>query len=264
MRNDSDRGFTLLELLLAIVILALILATVYGAVPRAMFSKESAEERAELNSNGRQAIMRIAGDLEGAKRPLAGSRFYFRATGGGSPELQFIGVNRGGYGANRVRPGAVLIAYSLDPLPDRQGGFALRREEYLWSKLLADADGIQPPDGAAEDDTVPTAQATYLLDCPNLPSAIDLPGTCSAVTGLRLRYYDDAVRDFRDEWDSTLEQGATQDRVPAAVEIVLVVADKDGREHEFATIVDIPAARGQPTPGADLEDGNDGEPTPHG
>lgn len=251
MARSSERGFTLLELLLAIVILALILATVYGAVPRTMSSKQAAEERAELYSNGRQAVLRLAGDLEGAMRPTSGDRFYFRATTGSTPELQFIGVNRGGYGMNRVRPGAVLIAYSLDPLPDG-GGFALRREEYLWSKLLADADGIQPPsDGSEEDATIPTAQATYLLDCPNIPGAIDLPGTCSAVTGMRLRYFDDSVRDFRDEWDSTQEQGATEARIPAAVEIVLAVADKNGREHEFATIVDLPAARGQPTPGPD-------------
>jgi hypothetical protein len=56
------------------------------------------------------------------------------------------------------------------------------------------------------------------------------------------------VRDWRDEWDSTVD--AELGRLPAAVEIVLRVADKDGVEQDFHTIVDLPLARGQPTPEA--------------
>ena len=54
-------------------------------------------------------------------------------------------MNRGGYGMNRVRPGRVLVAYSLDPLPKRKGQFALRREEYLYAAMLAEADGVELP-----------------------------------------------------------------------------------------------------------------------
>ncbi|MEO8604825.1 MAG: prepilin-type N-terminal cleavage/methylation domain-containing protein, partial [bacterium] len=136
-------GFTLLELLLAVVILGLVLATVYGALSRTESSKRHAEERAELFSSGRQAVLRIAGDIEGSLPPPAGDRIYFRGTHGigAAPEVHLVAMNRGGYGLQRVRPGRVLIVYSLDPLPDRRGQYALRREEYLYSAMLAEADG---------------------------------------------------------------------------------------------------------------------------
>lgn len=255
MRPASERaggaaGFTLLELMLAVIIAGLLLVTVYGALSRTMFSKESAEERAELFSNGRQAVLRMAGDIEGALPPAAlfGDRIYFRGTGGNPPTLEFVTMNRGGYGANRVRPGRVLIAYSLAPAPGGRGaGYSLVREEYSYAALLAEADGIQLPPPEDEEEAAPAAQATYLLECPEVMDELNLPGACMRVTALNFRYYDEVVRDWRDEWDSTID--AAQGRLPAAVEIALRVADKDGVEEDFHTIVDLPLARGQPTPG---------------
>lgn len=236
--------------MLAIVILGLLMATVYGALSRTSSSKDIAEERAELFSSGRQAVLKMASDIEGALPPPSGDRIYFRGSGGSgsAPTIEFVAINRAGYGANRVRPGRVLIAYSLDPLPGGHNSFALRREEYLYAAMLAEADGIEVPPPEEGEDAAPTAQATYLLDCPNVPDELDLPGSCMRVTGLRFRYYDELVRDWRDEWDST--QQATLGRLPAAIEIALVVADKDGYPQDFGTIVDLPLARGQPTPEA--------------
>ncbi|MEO8603627.1 MAG: type II secretion system protein GspJ, partial [bacterium] len=138
----------------------------------------------------------------------------------------------------------------LDPLPDRRGQYALRREEYLYSAMLAEADGTaQPtPESGEGEDSAPSAQATYLLDCPNVPNDLNLPGSCMPVTALTFRYYDETVGDWREEWDST--DDATLGRLPSAVEIGLVLADIDGGEHDFSTIVDLPLARGQPTPPA--------------
>jgi len=245
-RGLDAGGFTLLELLLAVVIISLVLASVYGALSRTTNSKEISEERAELFSTGRQAVLKMAGDIEGALPPRSGDRIYFRSgSSGGAPTMEFVTMNRGGYGMNRVRPGRVLLAYSLDPIAGRKNGFALRREEYLYAAMLAEADGIElpPPEEGAEE--VPTAQASYLIDCPNVADELNLPGACLQVTSMRFRYYDEIARDWRDEWDST--QDAMLDRLPAAVEIALMVADKSGVEHDFGTIVDLPLSRGQPT-----------------
>lgn len=246
-RPTGPGGFTLLELLLAIVIVALVLASVYGALSRTGNSKEIAEERAELFSNGRQAVLKMASDVEGALPPRSGDRIYFRSTGGagGNPSMEFVTMNRGGFGVNRVRPGRVLVAYSLDPIAGHRDAFALRREEYLYAAMLAEADGIELPPPEDGEEAPPAAQATYLLDCPNVADEFNLPGSCMQVTGMRLRYYDEVARDWRDEWDST--QAAMLERLPAAVEIALFVADRDGHPEEFGTIVDLPLSRGQPT-----------------
>src|SRR5262245_49178245 len=233
--------------MLAIVIVALLLGSVYGALSRTTSSKERAEERAEVFSNARQAVLKMASDIEGALPPRSGDRIYFRSGGSGATAqtIEFVNMNRGGFGLNRVRPGRVLIAYSLDPIAGRRGAFALRREEYLYAAMLAEADGIELPPPEEGEEQAPTAQATYLLDCPNVANEFNLPGSCMAVTGMRFRYYDELVRDWRDDWDST--QAAMLERLPAAVEIALLVADKDGVEHDFGTIVDLPLSRGQPT-----------------
>jgi prepilin-type N-terminal cleavage/methylation domain-containing protein len=255
-RPDA-RGFTLLELLLAIVILSLVTATVYGSLSRTESSKRVAESRAELFSAGRQAVMKLGSDIEAALSPPSGDRIYFRGGSGRSsvPELHLVTMNRGGFGLNRVRPGRVLVVYSLLPLPKRRGEYALLREEYLYKAMLDKADGIQQeetssfddPDAQAEDQA-PTEQASLLLECPDVQDDLDLPGSCLPVTSLVFRYFDDTIGDWRDEWDSTVENSATWGRLPSAVEITLTLADEDGAEHPFYTVVDLPLAKGQPTP----------------
>jgi len=257
------RGFTLIELLLAIVILGLVLATVYGALSRTEASKHKAEERAELFSGGRQAVLRMASDIEAALPPPAGDRIYFRGVHDAPPEMHFVAMNRGGYGLQRVRPGRVLIVYSLDPLPNRHGQFALRREEYLYAAMLAEADGVEQElaeEEEGEDEAAPTAQATYLLDCPDTANELNLPGVCLPVVAMSFRYFDETVGDWRDEWDSTTD--AMLGRLPSAVEIGLVLADENGGEHDFTTIVDLPLARGQPTPQPGQAQTAGGVPTP--
>jgi general secretion pathway protein J len=257
--RSRTSGFTLLEVLLAVAIVGLILVTVYGALSRTMFSKQVAEERAELFANGRDVVLRMASEIEAALTPPSGDRIYFRGgTNGDVPSLEFVAMNRGGYGLNRVRPGRVLIAYTLDPLPNRRDVFALRREEHLFAALLAEADGITSEMTAEEEENpAPTAIATYLLDCPELAGEIDIPGTCTPVSGLTFRYFDDFSGEWREDWDST--QDDLLQRLPAAIEISLFLLDERGAVRDFTTIVDLPLARGQPTPNPDGSIGEDDE-----
>jgi hypothetical protein len=202
--------------------------------------------------------MRLAGDVEAALPPPSGDRIYFRGThgsGGAAPEIHLVTMNRGGYGMNRVRPGRVLIVYSLLPIPKRRGQYSLLREEYLYKAMLDKADGIEPEETSSfddpeqqEEDQAPTEQAQLLLECPSVEDDLDLPGSCLPVTALIFRYFDDSVGDWREDWDSTADTSATFGRLPSAVEITLRLADEDGAEYPFYTVVDLPLARGQPTP----------------
>jgi prepilin-type N-terminal cleavage/methylation domain-containing protein len=254
--SPRARGFTLLEVLLAVTILGIILTTVYGSLSRTLSSKGMAEERAELFANGREAVLQIAGDIEAAMPPPSGDRVYFRGLGGRGrvPSLEFVAMNRGNYGLNRARPGRVLVVYTLDPVPAYPDLFALRREEHLFSALLAEADGIAAP-AAEEAGGRPTAVASYLLDCPPAAGEIQLPGSCVRVTGLSFRFFDEVTGRWDEEWDSTVEP--TVGRIPSAIEVSLLLADEKGREHDFTTIVDLPLARGQPTPRPGTEDAFD-------
>jgi prepilin-type N-terminal cleavage/methylation domain-containing protein len=262
-KTSSSRragGFTLIELLLAIVILSLIAATVYGSLASTESSKRIAESRAELYAAGRQAVLKLAGDIEASLPPPSGDRIYFRGTHGAQgepPEIHLVTMNRGGYGMNRVRPGRVLIVYSLVPLTGRRGQFSLLREEYLYKAMLDKADGVETDTGdnfglgeEDEEDAAPTEQASLLLECPEIEDDLDLPGACVPVTSLAFRYFDETVGDWREEWDSTVDNNATFGRLPSAVEITMELADENGSPHSFYTVVDLPLARGQPTPAA--------------
>jgi prepilin-type N-terminal cleavage/methylation domain-containing protein len=254
---NRPRGFTLLEVLLAVTILGIILTTVYGSLSRTLSSKQTAEERAELFASGREAVLQMASDLEGAMPPPSGDRVYFRGLGGQGrvPSLEFVAMNRGNYGLNRARPGRVLLVYTLDPIPKSDDLFALRREEHLFSALLAEADGISPPE--TEENDQPKAVATYLLDCESTAGELQLPGSCTRITGLSFRFFDEVSGQWQDEWDTTAD--TTAGRIPSAVEIGLLLADEKGGEHDFTTIVDLPLARGQPTPRPGSEEALDNQ-----
>lgn len=256
--NNSAGGFTLLETLLALTILSLLLTTVYGSVSRTLTSKEIGEERQELFAAGREAVLRIADDIEGALLPEMGDRFYFRGTSdGGDPpadRLEFVAVNRGGYGIKRVCPGPVLVRYSLEQLGDQRDLLVLRRDEDSWPYLIGEADdspSIIEMMTEEEDDGHRCApfESRPLLYCEGASGAVRVAGSCIRVVGLRFRYYDIATEELKDEWDSTtyvLPDG--KQLIPAAVQIALYLADDRGHFQEFTTIADIPLGRDQPIP----------------
>jgi len=263
-------GFTLMELLLAVVIFGFIVLTVYGVLSRSIRARTVGEERAELYSLGRETVLKIADDLEGSLLPLSGDRIHFIGSAQ-PPSVVFIRMNRGGYGQGRVRPGQVLVEYSLTP-PDARGFSVLVRGERDFRHLLAERDGITNQEDdtrfdldAENDIQAPTEQFIALLECPPGAEASGIAGSCARVAGMQFRFYDDALGDWREYWDSFEEDTVTSNRIPDAVEIVLVMLDEEFREHEFYTVVDLPLARANPTPGTeddgtgDPEDGDGGD-----
>ena len=248
-------GFTLLETLLALTILGLLLTTVYGAVSRTMRSKDIGEERQELFASGREAVLRIADDIEGALLPKMGDRYYFRGTHEGSDppadRLEFVMMNRGGYGLNRVCPGPVLVRYSIEQLGDQRGLFVLRRDEDSWGALVAEADNVPSITEMFTEEDQGNRCAPFesrpLLYCEGDSGAVHISGSCIRVVGLGFRYFDKAINDFRDEWDSTvMAEKGEEPRIPAAVQIALFLADENGRFREFTTVADLPLGRDQP------------------
>jgi prepilin-type N-terminal cleavage/methylation domain-containing protein len=265
-RGTAATGFTLLEVLLAMMIAGILLTTVYGAVSRTLGSKQMAEERAELYASGREAVLKMASEIEGAlvPDPDTGVTNLFQGAGGGGRDsfVQFITMDRGGFGASNLRPGRIIVDYFLDPLPEHRGLFTLFRRQQ-WFQALLVAEGLAPlPVEMEQEDAALQPVAIPILDCPAGALEMNLPGSCIRVVSLDFGFYDvDGSR--YDEWSSVRDDGGAQfNRLPAAVAITLVLADERGVEHGFETVVDIPLAKGQPTPGphdpnADEDDEDD-------
>jgi len=238
----SRRGFTLLEIMIATAILGIIMMTVYGVFARTLSAKNHSEERAELYASGREVVLKIADELEGALPPTAGRNIGFVGVTGServpTDAVQFDLVVRRPFGLTQARGGRALVSYSLDPIKDAPNLFALRRQEQMLTEAPPDdqsGDGSQ----AAATPEAPPVIAAYLID---------------QVAGLRFRYLDPLTGSWVDTWDTTVEPPTGQPPIglPGAVEVTLFLADNTGGVHDFGTIVDLPLANlapGTPTPG---------------
>jgi len=237
-------GFTLLEILVATAILALILMTVYGVLSRALYAKNHSEEHADLYASGREAVLKMADEIEGSLPPTAGPNISFVGIPGTenvpTDAVQFAVVVRRQMGVSQSRGGRAMVSYSLDPVKDTPNLFALRRQEQMLTEAPPANvdDGSDSADPAAETNSQqPSVLAAYLLD---------------QVAGLRFRYLDPASGDWVDKWDTTDVPPPPQVPVglPGAVEITLFLADANGGTYDFGTIVDLPLyALPTPTPG---------------
>ncbi len=240
----SRRGFTLLEILVATAILSIILLTVYGVLSRALYAKNHSEERADLYASGREAVLKMADELEGALPPTAGQNIIFVGIPGTervpTDAVQFIVVVRRQFGASQNRGGRARVSYSLDPVKDTPNLFALRRQEELLTEAAPDpatdgSNNVDPTTGEPAA-AAPVALAAYLLD---------------QVAGLRFRYLDPLTSEWADHWDTTDQPPSPQPPrgLPGAVEITLFLSDTTGGVHDFSTIVDLPLFSMPPTPG---------------
>jgi general secretion pathway protein J len=225
--------------LVVAAILGIIMVTVYGVLSKAISAKNHSEEVADLNASGREAVLKIADELEGALPPTAGRGVGFIGVAGKdrvpTDAVQFAIVIRRTFGVNQHRGGRALVSYSLDPMKDAPNLFALRRQEELLVETPPVDDNADAPDatpGQEEQTTI----AGYLID---------------QVAALRLRYLDPNSGEFVDAWDTTVDQPPGQPPIslPGAVEVTLFLADNNGGVHDFGTIVDLPLANLFPTPG---------------
>ena len=73
-RGGAVQGFTLLEVLVAAAVLAILLTTLYGSLARALSAKDRAEAASAISRTARTALWRIAQDLRGATKVRGESR----------------------------------------------------------------------------------------------------------------------------------------------------------------------------------------------
>jgi len=231
--DTAQRGFTLLEILVATAILGIVLTAVYGVLSRALYAKSHAEERADLYAAGRETVLKMADELEGALPPNPlGNIGFIGVTGNDrvpTDAVQFDVVMRRMQSGAKGRGGRALVSYSLDALKDTPNLYALRRQEQLLTDPAVDDQSADDTGNAAADTPPPAASAAYLID---------------RVAGLRLRYLDPQTGEWSDSWDTTAVAPGQQGPpgLPGAIEITLFLADGQGGVHDFGTIVDLPLA----------------------
>ena len=196
------RGFTLIEVLVAISLLAIVLTSVYG-----IFNSVNATKLRLDSDSAEYHLARVVFDRLG--RELHGT--YYRR--GDQTTLFRGGVNAQG------EPFLELTTTAVTPLSATGTGIAEVRY-----RLAADSESNESSQVLLRSER-PRQSATLAVDDRMMRLAPD-------IASLSLRFYTNGS--WKNEWD------ARQDGLPQLVEIALVVGHDEQRQTPFMTTFDIP------------------------
>jgi type II secretion system protein J len=229
---DDHHGFTLIEVLIAIAIFALLMIAVYQTFDQSVRSYQTVERSRDLNETARLILDRIQDDLQSAviftdnpDMVLVGED----GTGpGGQPtdRLVFATLNHLPLDPNAPESDLAEVEYQIRPDPETRAPLLVRREKaYL------------------DDDHEKGGVVTVLSD---------------KVQGLNFRYFD-GTEALKEAWDGRAlgdqvahDQGQELSRtvntgvLPQAVETTLVIRDADGRDVAFTSVTRLALAKPPP------------------
>jgi type II secretory pathway component PulJ len=208
---QGEVGFTLVELLLALFLFALIAGVVFAAFAAVASGVEKGRQSIEIYRVGRVALLRMAQEVGAAMAPLAESDTRFQgkknADGGtGHDRIDFLTVPYRRY-SDKV-PGYELCHVAYYVAENTQGKTALFREEDC--------------SGEADERRERAERATRL-------ELTDL------AVGLEITYYD-AEKDY-EEWPPNRDD---QSLLPCRVRLALTLRDALQYARAFITTVALP------------------------
>jgi prepilin-type N-terminal cleavage/methylation domain-containing protein len=213
--RGAPRGFTLIEMMLAIGVLALILAMLAGSFSAVAHSKVHAEGRLMVDREGRSLLWQMTKELRNAVQTpynLSNVGLFGNGRMGNGQPIDTITVSTLSGGHRRALTGftpETIVTYNLTPNPNNPGWYVLQRSQQ--SGLMT---------GAV------STQSMVLAD---------------NVLSVHIRYFDG--QRWGESWDSSsLTRGR---QLPVAVAIQLQMAAPGGQVMDFATQVTVPMAIAQ-------------------
>jgi general secretion pathway protein J len=213
-RAIHDRGFTLIEIMLALGLMAFVTSLLWGTFAQTAKIKKRVEAAQDRTHTVRVALMRMSREIEMAFRSASDLGTTERRTMfSGTARNDFDELRFSWFGHQRLRADApegdtAVVTYLTMPDPEDFGTMNLMRRE---SKRLE-----------AKDPKLIPAE-TYIL--------------CPAISRLKFAYYDYRQKDWREEWDTTKADG--QQYMPTMVRISLTIIDELGKAVTFTSIARI-------------------------
>lgn len=209
-RGFQARGFTLMELMISIGILAIIAGLAYSSFQPIWQAKEEVEIQSNRYHAIRLAMQRMTRDISMAfitdrydmneyrQRPthFVGKHMGNRDT------LRFTALSHERLFLDVRESDQAVIEYRVDNDPEERGSYALIRRV----KTVIDD---RPENGGNETVLVPD------------------------VTGLIFEYWDVRKEDWVTDWDT--DDRAYEDQLPQRVRITLVAKGDDGNERRYTT-----------------------------
>ncbi len=228
-RRSFARGFTLVELLVAIVILAAISLLIYNAFASMKRSREGVERVQDRYREGRLALTRMTRELQSAYISLQ------------APILASLMVQKTAFIATTGTPADRL---DFDSFSNRR----IDRNSHVSDQCELSYFGSSDPDHSGVTDLVRRVSTTLDMD-PKKGGRVEVLAT--DIDLFKLQYLDPVTNTWLDTWDTT--QGVTGQpaRLPVQVKIVLVLngGNRQGYDRGQGTIrlvtkVDLPIENG--------------------
>jgi general secretion pathway protein J len=204
-------GFTLVEVMVASAILAIISGLLWGSLSQTANTKKHIEAIQDRNSQVRMALARMSREIAMAyisdheDPTIADKRTRFDAHPRGSiDEVTFSYMGHQRLYKDAAESDTAVVMYYGEPDPlDRRKTNLMRRE----SRRLQASDPRRGPGDA------------YVL--------------CEDVVRFKVNYYDRQKKEWVDEWSTVNADG--QQYLPWRVRLQLIVRDERGKEVPFVT-----------------------------
>lgn len=210
-RKSHSPGFTLIEMMLAIGVLALILTMLASSFSVVSHSKIHGEGRLNVDREGRALVWQLSNEIRGAVQTQQPSNVLFvgqgRVGSNGPIDTLTLSTLQAGHRRALTNGGPeTIVAYDVVNNPDHPGWYLLQRQQQ--TALMPAGRGTQS-----------------LILADNLLS-------------LNFRYFDG--QRWVETWDSTSVPAGRQ--LPVAVVIAVKLAAPGDRAMNFATQVTVPMA----------------------
>lgn len=213
--HGLSRGFTLIEIMLAVAILGVIMVMLASSFHAVAAGKTHAEGRLLSNRQARALLAQLSSELHGAvQTPLIASHVMLVGQGrmqNGAPldNLVISTIDSGHHRSISSFGAEELVSYSGQPNPQHRGWYMLMREQR--SALLSATAGIK------------IAPAVILA---------------ANVLAFHVRYFNGNI--WIESWNSNSMPPGTQ--LPQAISIDLVMAGPGGAPVRLSTQVNLPMA----------------------
>jgi prepilin-type N-terminal cleavage/methylation domain-containing protein len=219
MIRNKKRGFTLIEILIAILILGIVLSTVYASYTGTFRIIRTSEYDSEIYDMGRMTMERMMKDF-GSITPYR-EKFELTARRNdqgreGFMSVSFTAAVNLALGDRELSPGVSTVAYFISEDREKDGLVLLRADERRRAKNPGNGPGPGPG---------------FIL--------------CDRVHSCNLKFFD-ATGKGHDVWNSATESDAQQkDTAPTAVAIELKLVNPADPAHPytFMTRVFLPVTR---------------------
>lgn len=222
----KNRGFTLLEVLIAVFILAMMSMMIWQITNNTYRGINKAEEYDEVYQHGRLALKRLTDDFSMAfliSQTLQGKSSdgttayeptFVSEDEGSSDEVNFTTFAGTRYVKNEKKSDQLEVGYSVEECPESEERIQclMRRESFAIDK--------ETKEGGA-----------------SFPIAKD-------VKEFNLEYYDPEKQEWRDDWNS--KDPVFQNKLPRAARITIIFKDPrdENEELTFTTSVMFPLSTG--------------------